>query len=181
VGPRHPSLALSQECKQIRDECRSMCMVRITKWMCLGDFDNYMKAFHNGANFVQADNINIDMVDGIKTADVDLLPLFKQLSAHPSVVCTFSNSYHYWTRGMVVDYLDMVISRCAEQIRDPEWSATAGKLDSIVPRWNGKRVIVNVKNRFKPKGSARKTFEAELLKALDLRGERPWRISIRYI
>jgi hypothetical protein len=157
-----------------------MCMVRITKWMCLSQLENYLQSFHNSANFVQADNINIDMVDGIKTADVDLLPLFKKLSTHPEVVCTFNNSSH-WAWGMVVDYLGVILSRCAEQARDPEWSVIARKLDSIVPRWHGKRVFVNVKNRFKPKGSARKTFEAELLKALDLHGERPWRISIRYI
>jgi hypothetical protein len=157
-----------------------MCMVGITKWMRLSQLENYLQSFHNSANFVQADNINIDMASRNKTADENLLPLFKKLSTHPGVVCTFKNSSH-WAWGYVVDYLGTILSRCAEQARDPEWSVVARKLDSIVPRWHGKRVFVNVKNRFKSKGSARKTFEAELLKALDICGRRPWRISIKYI
>jgi hypothetical protein len=179
----YPSLALTRVSKQIRAECRSMCLVGILEMICMRHFDKYLAAYHDGTNFVAADEINVDMANALdkKADDIDMLPLLKRLADRRDVVCTFHHSVH-WAFGSAIDYLCTILERCAEHTHDPVWSIAAEKIHSIVPRWRDKRVVVNVKNELKLRGPARrKMFEADLVKDLGLPDGAQWRVLIKYV
>jgi hypothetical protein len=178
---RYRTLRLSQVCKQIRLECRSMCLAK-NEWIRLGNFDSYFAAFHSGSDSVTTDNITVDMfeISTKKAAEVDLIPLFERLCNLPNVVCAFSNTYTL-IRGSSLNDLGPILTRCAKLVCTDKWSLASTIVVSIIPRWANKKVVVNVGDHFKYKGEARRIFETELLIDLGLRSQGRWGVLIKYV
>jgi hypothetical protein len=181
-------LCLTQVCKQIRVECRPLCLTRFDRQIELRELDKYFAAFHDSSGSTVADKINVDLRDGStsKVAEVDLLPIFKRFTQGgnaTNVVCTYDHNVYLADRRPLQGLIDLakVLTRCLEHARNPTWYVTAGKLHSMIPRSKDKRVVLNVKNYFKFKGSGRKSFEADLVGGLGLRNEGRWKVLIKYI
>jgi hypothetical protein len=167
--PYH-DLGLSQVCKQVRAEYRSMCLTRIPKQISVLQFNKCLAAFHDKTKFVVADNIVLNIGDfssrTLKVVEFDVLPLFERLAIGYDVACAFNITRDF---DVAVHVLCRVLRRCAERTRDPVWFVAAGKLHSIIPRWEDKRVVVNVENKFKGEGLGCKTFKPDLVEDLGLR------------
>jgi hypothetical protein len=174
---------IGQTCKQLRTEFRCLYFAQVPKWIPLQFIHSYLTTFHSGNNSV-ADDVTVDLIKiASKNADVpDIFPLMKRLSDLPNVVCKFDNTVT-WVQGRSLTGLGPILTRCAKRASTAviEWKLAAAKLRWIDLCWSNKRVLLNVKYRFKLKARARKRFEKDLLDALALYPWGRWMIIFKYV